>query len=190
MACVVISQNAPEIVEAVYEMWIKYFGCPQKFLSDNGGEFSNDLYTELCHFLNTEVCSTAAYSPFSNGIVERHNAIIGEIIPKLVADSDINCSKDLAVAWACSAKNSLLNHNGYTPNQLVFGKSIRLPSVATDKLRALESMSSDMIRKKLLLMHKSRIAYLQAESSQRIKRALKHKTRTYCEVDYQCGDKV
>ena len=113
-AYVVKSKSAPEIVNEVYEMWIRPYGCPKKFLSDNGGEFTNELYLELCHSMNVEVNTTAANSGFSNGTVERHNAIIGEVIQKLLDDPELDCSRDLAVSWACAAKNSLLNNSGFT----------------------------------------------------------------------------
>ena len=48
----------------------------------------------------------------------------------------------MAVAWAVSAKNSLKNVNGFSPNQLVFGKNPNFPNVSSDNLPALENKSS------------------------------------------------
>ena len=42
-ACIVYSKNPDEIVSKIFLMWVAYFGCPMKFLSDNGGEFSNAM---------------------------------------------------------------------------------------------------------------------------------------------------
>ena len=39
------------------------FGAPMKFIADNGGEFANDEYGDVCQNLNIEVCNTASYSP-------------------------------------------------------------------------------------------------------------------------------
>ena len=52
--------------------------------------------------LNIETCNTAAESPSSNGIVERHNAILGESAKKI--HEDVKCEADVALAWAVSAK--------------------------------------------------------------------------------------
>ena len=41
-------------------------------MSDNGGEFANNEFKDVCEALNIYVKVTAAESPFSNGIVERH----------------------------------------------------------------------------------------------------------------------
>ena len=38
-----------------------------------------------------------------------------------IKDSE-KCDYDTALAWAVSAKNSLINHNRFSPSKLVFGK--------------------------------------------------------------------
>ena len=60
------------------------FGTPRSVLSDNGGEFDNKLLREVAELLGTSVATTAAESPWSNGIVERHNAVIGNMVLKIV----------------------------------------------------------------------------------------------------------
>ena len=190
LAGIVNTKKAPEIVELVYEMWIRYFGPPVTFMSDNGGEFSNELYQELCMTLNIIDAKTAAHSPFSNGIVEKHNAVLGETIKRLLDDAELKCTPRLAVSWGVSAKNSLLNHNGFTPNQLVQGKNVSTPSAINDKLPALYDSTSDFMVKKLNVMKKSREAYMQAECSERVRRALRRKTRTYTDTLYSQGDRV
>ena len=41
-------------------------------VSDNGGEFMNSKFIELCEQLNIVVQHTAGRSPWSNGLVEHH----------------------------------------------------------------------------------------------------------------------
>ena len=55
--------------------------------------------------LSTEVLTTAAKSPWSNGICGRHNAIIGNIVEKVISDN--NVAFDVALAWGLAAKNSV-----------------------------------------------------------------------------------
>ena len=106
------------IVEATFKIWISYFGRPKRFYAENGGEFNNDLYRDMCQNLNVVIGSTAAESPWSNGLCERHNAVLGESTDKIIEDS--NCSLSTAVSWTVSAKNALQNNYGYSPNQLIF----------------------------------------------------------------------
>eukprot|EP00794_Sanderia_malayensis_P021304 gene21304-23381_t len=104
---------------------------------------------------------------------------------------DAKCSLETALAWAVSAKNSLQNCFGYSPNQLVLSRNITLPSVTTSKLPALDSrINSDVVRENLNAMHKARESYIKAESSEKIMRALRKNVRTYSEVEYIPGEKV
>ena len=177
-ARLVSSIRKEEIVRKIFAMWISYFGKPARLMSDNGGEFSNELYNEVGQKLGIEITMPPAESPFSNGIVERHNQILYETMMK--TQEDAKCEPDVALAWACSAKNALQNHAGFSPNQLVFGHNVNLPTILTDKLPALESTtSSEIIRKNLQAMHSARKRFVEAENSNKIRRALTHKTRTY-----------
>ena len=80
--CLVRTKHKDEIIKQIYRIWIAYFGSPNLFLNDNGGEFSNDTFQEMNEKLNVETRTTAGESPFSNGIVERHNKICLKLLVK------------------------------------------------------------------------------------------------------------
>ena len=160
-----------------------------QFLSDNGGEFSNDTLREMNEKLNVETKTTAGESPFSNGIEERHNKVLFEAFSKTL--EEVSCEPEVALAWALSAKNSLQNHCGFTQNQLVFGHNVNTPSLLTDKLPALEpTTSSEIIQKNMNALHSARKNFIQAENSEKIRRALRHQVRTYADEVYENGEKV
>ena len=120
-ACAVIKSKSPEVViRQIFKIWISIYGCPDSFLSDNGGEFSNSKFREMCEKFNINVKTTAAESPWSNGLCERHNKVLADNVMKIVAEN--GCGLDIAVCWAINAKNSLQNVHGYSPFQLVFGQ--------------------------------------------------------------------
>ena len=52
------------------------FGVPQSVLFDSGGEFDNNLLRDVAELLGTKFLTIAAYSLWSNEIIERHNAVI------------------------------------------------------------------------------------------------------------------
>ena len=138
---------------------------------------------------NIETATTAAESPFSNGVVERHHLIVVEAMEKTV--EDLGCEKDMALAYAVAAKNSLQNRGGYSPNQLVFGMNPNFPSILSDKIPALESQCmSDVVSGNLKCLQVARKNFIQAESSERIRRALKSKVRSYSDEVYDNGEKV
>ena len=85
-ACLISSKQQDVIVRCIYLNWICHFGSPRKFLTDNGGEFSNERFREMSEKLNIKPTTTAAESPFSNGIVERDNLILAEAMIKVIDD--------------------------------------------------------------------------------------------------------
>ena len=188
-ACLISTKKKEVVVSKIFQIWIGYFGSPKKMLSDNGGEFANDVLMEMNEKLGVETATTAAESPFSNGVVERHNAILNEAFQKTLAD--VNCEPEMALSWAVSAKNALANHHGFCPNQLAFGWNVNLPTVMTDMPPALnKTTSSDIVRKNLEAVHNARANFIKAESSERIRRALRSKTRTCYDTVYLNGDLV
>ena len=189
-ACSVIrNKNPSTIIREVFRIWISIYGCPDSFLSDNGGEFNNESFREMGEKFNITIKTTAAESPWSNGLCERHNQVIAEMITKTMADS--GCCLTLAVCWAINAKNCLQNVHGYSPFQLVFGRNPRLPAIMSDKPPAYDDETAEgIIRDVLNALHGNRQAFVASESSERIRRALRHNVRSSGEVKYFTGDKV
>ena len=62
---------------------------------DDGGEFDNDHFISFCENLNLRICATAAESPWSNGLIEWHNVILGYIVAKTMED----CKTDLSMHY-------------------------------------------------------------------------------------------
>ena len=186
---VINNKEAETVVRGIIQGWISLFGNPRQFLSDNGKEFDNELFRSTCDKYNIRVKSTASRAPYSNGVNERHNGIIGSMVTKLLEEG---YDLEDAVCLATSAKNALANINGFSPNQLVFGKNPNFPSVLTSDLPGLEeSKEDDILRENLNLMHKSRTEFVRMENDERLKRALKHQTRGHNPSrTYQLGDKV
>ena len=52
-------------------------------LNDNREEFNNKGYQQTNKKLNTEICTIAVGSPFSNGTVECHNLTVAEAVEKI-----------------------------------------------------------------------------------------------------------
>ena len=187
VSCVITSKKKELIVKKIFQHWIGTFGYPNKILVDNGGEFDNGEFQTLCENFNIRICTTAAESPWSNGLIERHNAILGLTVTKTIEDT--KCDLQLAVSWAVSAKNSLKNVHGFSPNQLVFGKNPNFPNVCDDLLPALENKTtSEIVAQNLNALHFARQNYMKSESSSKIKQALKHQVRTFSDVIYNTGD--
>ena len=183
------SKDKNVIADGVLRHWVATFGTPRLVFSDNGGEFNNDLLRDVAELLGTSVATTAAESPWSNGVCERHNAVIGNMVVKIVDDT--RCSAENALVWAVAAKNALCNNGGFSPNQLVFGTNPNLPSVLTAKPPALRSTTpSQLVAEHLNALHSARRAFVQSESCKKIKTALNHQTRESTSKIFSNGEKV
>ena len=122
--------------------------------------------------LNIRICTTAADSSWSNGLIERHNAILGLTVTKTM--EYIKCNLQLAVSWAVSDKNSQKNVHGFSPNKLVFGKNLNFPNVCDDLLPALENKTtSKTVARNINTLHQARQNYRKNESSSKIKQVFK-----------------
>ena len=188
-AVVVKNKRKETIVKAIMENWVRIFGSPGKFLSDNGGEFVNDELIEFAEKFNITIKTTGAESAWSNGLCEKHNGILADKVSRIISDN--TCGIELAVHWGVAAKNALSNVYGFSPNQLVFGRNTNFPSVHYDRPPAQNvTCVSKYMSDNLLALHKAREAFIQQESCERLRRALNRQTRTYSDIVYTNGDKV
>lgn len=186
--CIIVrNKDSKTILDAIMSGWISKFGTPRQSLSDKGAEFNNEKFRDMAGSFNIRVCTTAAQSPWSNACTERYNGIIAHTVKKVIFDT--HCSLEVALAWAVSAKNSLENHNGFSPNQLVFGRNPNFPTCLIDLPPALEPppTSCDLLRSHLTAMHTARQAYIQNESCEKLRRLLLHQVGpsddTFCTGD-------
>ena len=187
--CIVRTKDASVIGDKIIKNWIGIFGPPKKLFSDNGGEFANEHITQLAQQFNIELMTTAAYAPWSNGICERHNMTLTEIIKKVKVE--MKCDYEVALSWALMSKNMLSNVHGYSSYQLVYGKNPILPSIFTDQLPALSGKTtSQMVGNHISALYATRKAFTEVECSERIRRALRKQTRTNMDEIYRNGDKV
>ena len=135
---------------------------------------------------------TAAYSPWANGINERNHATVDVMMEKMLEDQDTTkITEKMALNYAVAIRNTCMYINGFTPAQLVFGQSPRLPSNFTADLPALENVTtSPVIADHLNALAGARKAFATASNSAKLKKALLKPVRSYCDLTYQQGDKV
>ena len=74
------------IIDKISKHWAAMFGTPNLFLSNNGGEFNNELFRAMGEQLNINIKTTAAESLWSNNIVEKLNQVIGNMMEKVMLD--------------------------------------------------------------------------------------------------------
>lgn len=81
--------------------------------------------------MNTEMITTAAYAPFSNGLLEKNSHTLTEIMLRVKHEK--NCSWKTAIKRSLNETNSLIkSDNGFSAYQLVFGRNSNFPANLTN----------------------------------------------------------
>lgn len=186
----IYNKKPATIVDSFMQSWIGTgYGTPDEFLMDNGGEFIGEDMMEMCSLLNVKVNTTAASCPFSNGVCERNHAVVDCMLNKLEYDHPEK-SIDVLLSWACASKNAMSMYAGFSPYQIVFGRNPSVPGFNGDTHPPVTNqIKGDELLKHLKVLESSRKAFVEAESAEKVKRALRHKIRV-SERDYMYGDWV
>ncbi len=95
-------------------------------LSDNGADFRNAVVAQICSKFGIIQTFTAAYHPASNGLVERANRKILEVLSPIVNDLFDNLEDWLPNVTA-SLNSSLNDSTVKSPYYILFGVEKRLP---------------------------------------------------------------
>ena len=146
-------------------------GIMKSTLRDNGRAFSSDEMCEVCSIFNVQLSTTAANSPFQNGLCERIHAVTDTMLLKLREQ----CPKThiaVLLSWANVSRNSLQMWHGFSSYQLVFGRNPNLPNVMSDKPLAFTGpTTSETLEEHLNAFYVARKSFIETESNEWIRRA-------------------
>ena len=190
-AKVVRTKNKETVVQSVFTHWINVFGPPKQFMTDNGGEYVNSSFVDLCEKFNVHIKTTGAEAPWSNGLVERHHSLLSRNVQKIVEET--GCSIDIALAWACHAKNTLSNINGYSPYQLLFGKNPVIKSIDdpyTSPTIIEDETPSETVAKNITAIYAARKHQMECEADEKIRRAMRSNIREVYSESLETRDLV
>ena len=177
-----------QVIDKFAELWVSIFGCPKKIVSDHE-VISSKEFKFMAMSAGINVHSDDAEATGSNKICEQQNRVLGDRIN--IIRSEVNCSLPVALTWAINYLNSVLNIQGFSPSQLVFGLNLILPSVSDGKPPFLSDEGySKLIRKHLYTQQISRKSFVQANYSATMRRTLNFTVSTSGDTIYINGDKV
>ena len=165
------------------------YGRPGKIWTDVDGEFNNDVMRQMAEAVGTRVDTGAGYSAWMNGLNERNHSVVDRCFTKIINDYP-KMDPVVALAWAVTAKNSYPMNGGFTSFQLVFGKDPKLPNIMTDKLPALEGVTtSESVAAHINALYAVRKAFTEVKCDEKVRKVLRHKVRAV-ERTYKAGEEV
>ena len=118
--------TAQTIADVLMEEFVARFGLPRSIHSDQGREFESQLIARLCNLLRIKKTRTVPYNPKSDGLVERANRTVKQILATLVDETRENWSNHLPyvmLAYRASIHESIK----CTPNLLMLNRETTLP---------------------------------------------------------------
>ena len=129
------------VAEALFEIFSR-LGCCQSILSDQGQQFMSEVMTELLRLLGIKTIHSTPYHAQSNGMVERLNGTLKQMLRRVAADSPKNWDRYLpAVLWAYREVRN--ESTTFSPFQLLFGRSPVSPSDVFHRLLVIRESEQD-----------------------------------------------
>jgi hypothetical protein len=99
--------------------------CAMEYLlSDRGANFLSALCSKVYELLQINKVTTTSYHPQANGIVERFNGVLVEMLSMFSSDSDWDAYISYVLSAYRSSYNSTIEE---TPYYMVFGRQMKLP---------------------------------------------------------------
>ncbi|GFT09088.1 transposon Tf2-11 polyprotein [Trichonephila clavipes] len=120
--------TAETVAEAFFSSWVSRFGTPAILTTDWGRQFESSLFKALSKLLGVQKCRTTGYHPQANGMIEELHRPLKSAIKCHATERWTEVLPSILLGLRASLKEDIL----YTPAELVFGTTIRLPGEMFD----------------------------------------------------------
>jgi len=119
-------QDTETIAREFVTKIITQFGVPKKILTDRGASFTSVLTKETCKLLKIQKLQTSSYHPQANGVCERINKLLIDMLSHFVRKDAKNW--DEYVPYAIMAYRAMPHcSTKYSPYYIVFGRDMQPP---------------------------------------------------------------
>lgn len=120
-------QTAETCASRILNDFIARWGCPLSILSDQGRNYESSVFRELCKILEIKKIRTSPKNPKCNGQAERFNRTLVRMIKAYLCGEQDQWDKNLG-CLAAAYRSTPHESTGMTPNLLMMGREVRLPS--------------------------------------------------------------
>lgn len=117
--------DSESVAEALVQMFSRV-GVPNEILSDMGKQFTSDLMQKVSRLLSVSQLTTTPYNPACNGLVEKFNGTLKNMLKKLCVEKPKQWDRyidPLLFAYREAPQDSL----GFSPFELLYGRTVRGP---------------------------------------------------------------
>jgi hypothetical protein len=164
------------VAKAIVRNWVAYFGWPENIITDQGTEFEG-VCEDLLHMWKVIHLTTVGYTPRANGVVERFNKTIVEMLSKQLDGKAGIDWRNILPILVFEYNSTRHTTTGETPIFLATG-------VMPDKIRISEDELPRTSRRQ------DRGIVEMFEALEKVKRRLKEKEKEYKEAQREKYDFV
>ena len=120
------NQTAKITADAFFNNFVLHYVLPERIHSDQGANFESKIIKELCSITGMTKSRTTPYHPMGNGITERFNRTLMDMLGTLQNTQKKDWKSHVASlvhAYNCTRQTS----TGFSPYFLMFGRKPKLP---------------------------------------------------------------
>lgn len=118
--------EAITVADLLVKEFICRFGIPRQIHSDQGRQFESEVFQQICLLFDIDKTRTTAYHPQSNGLVERFNRTLLNMLTKVVSSDQRDWDQKLPFLML-AYRSSEHASTGYSPNLMMLGREAELP---------------------------------------------------------------
>ncbi|MCG8078588.1 MAG: DDE-type integrase/transposase/recombinase, partial [Candidatus Thiodiazotropha taylori] len=184
------TQEAKYVASKLVNRFISIFGVPLQLHTDLGSNFESKVFQEICKLLGIDKTRTTVRRPQSDGMVERLNRSIQNMISSYISDTQKDWDEHIPLLML-AYRSSIHETTGVSPAMMMFGRELTLPidltlgrPVSEDRLCVTEH--AYQLEQKLLNVHDFARKHLNI-SSESMKRRYDIKAH---KIKYEVGDAV
>ena len=186
--------DAETVAEALWEVWT-HVGVPKEILTDMGTQFVSDLMKQVHKLLGTKPRTTTPYHAQANGLVERFNATLKQMLKRLCIDHPKDWDRYIpAVLFAY--REVPQESMRFSPFELLYGRTVQGPMSVLKRIwtKEVEGDTPERSEVQYVLDLRERLAstceVAQRNLSTAKKRYAKHFNKKTRERWFEPGDEV
>lgn len=117
--------STEEVADKLFEVYCR-MGIPKRIHTDRGGQFTSELLKEINRLLMIRHTMSSPYHAQGNSVVERLNGTIKMTLKKLAAEKPQEWDRYVQPLMF-ALRDSVHEGHGFTPFELLYGRSVRGP---------------------------------------------------------------
>ena len=187
------SITTPKVISALVQLFSRV-GFPEEILTDQGTNFTSRLMKQLHHQLGITAIRTTPYHPQTDGLVERFNQTLKNMLRKFVSDTGKDWDKWLPFLLFAYREVPQAS-TGFSPFELLYGWSVQGPlDLLKKSWETPASGPGNMGVVQYVLQMRDQLEQYREEAQENLKKAQHNQKRWYDEHarrrEYQPNQKV